>query len=126
MRTLHLCTIVRLLSRRGKVGAWLFQLPRCTFLSRDLNETLPATLPIPLHHSLKMSAFERLPSEVLLEIVGLVDRLHDRTLDGNRQTKDLANLRLTCRLLANAAAVPLFSRVSETNHHVSGGECAVV
>ena len=53
-------------------------------------------------------------SEILLEILALVDRLHnDKTYYG-RTTKDLANLRLTCRLLAIAAAVALLYRVSET------------
>lgn len=61
-----------------------------------------------------MSAFERLPSEILLKIMDLIDRLHDSKRDGGRNTKDLANLRLTCRRLANAAAEALFYRVSQS------------
>ena len=56
-----------------------------------------------------------MPLEVLLKIVGYLDHLEDPQAMNYfarlRSKRDLARLRKTCRTLANAAAVPLFSTV---------------
>lgn len=88
-----------------------------------------------------MASMQRLPTEILLEIVNYLGHLHEETLNSFRdeqryrressfnssrtqechlreetfkscRNQELANLRRTCKTLADVAAVPLFSTVS--------------
>ena len=60
-----------------------------------------------------MASMQRLPTEILRQIVDYINQSYipDETFRPNHH-RVLANLRRTCKILADVAADPLFSTVS--------------